>query len=79
MTLYFFRAEDEHPDFIHAFNAYSPPGDVTGDLVFVPSLLKILTFTWSIMFSYVNYGTVEDIQKLEELGISLQGRIAISR
>ena len=43
MTLYFFRAEDEHPDFIHAFNAYSPPGDVTGDLVFVPpSLLKIM-------------------------------------
>ena len=29
------RKEDEHPEFIHAFNAYTPPGDVTGDLVFV--------------------------------------------
>ena len=31
------RAEDEDPEFIHAFNAFSPPGDVTGDLVYVPS------------------------------------------
>ena len=31
------RLQDEHPEFIHAFNAYTPPGDVTGDLVFVPS------------------------------------------
>ena len=31
------------------------------------------------IFRYVNYGRVEDIQKLEELGISLEGRIAISR
>lgn len=55
------RPEDDHPDFIHAFNAFSPPGDVTGELV------------------YVNYGTVEDIKQLQELGVSLQGRIAISR
>ena len=39
----FHRAEDEHPDFIHAFNAYTPPGDVTGDLVFVPSWFIITT------------------------------------
>ena len=31
------REEDEHPEFIHAFNAYTPPGDVVGDLVFVLS------------------------------------------
>jgi hypothetical protein len=55
------RPEDDHPDFIHAFNAYSPPGDVIGELV------------------YVNYGRVEDIQKLRELGVSLEGKIAISR
>ena len=30
---YILRAEDEHPDFIHAFQAFSPAGDVTGDLV----------------------------------------------
>ena len=29
------RPEDEHPDFIHAFNAFSPAGNVTGDLVYV--------------------------------------------
>jgi len=28
---------------------------------------------------YVNYGRVEDIKKLEELGVSLEGKIAISR
>jgi len=55
------RAEDEDPEFIHAFNAFSPPGDVTGDLV------------------YVNYGRLEDIKELEDHGISLEGKIAISR
>jgi len=55
------RPEDAHDEFIHAFNAYSPPGDVTGELV------------------YVNYGRVEDLQELEELGVSLTGKIAISR
>ena len=44
------RPEDEHPDFIHAFNGFSPAASVTGDLV------------------YVNYGRVEDISKLQELG-----------
>ena len=55
------RPEDEDENFVHAFNGYSPAGDVTGELV------------------YVNYGRVEDIQKLEELGVSLKGKIAISR
>ena len=75
------RPEDEHQDFIHAFNGFSPAASVTGDLV------------------YVNYGRVEDINKLQELGgqnimmiesfvppnqmmfcsVNLTGRIAISR
>ena len=55
------RPEDEHENFIHAFNAFAPQGDVTGELV------------------YVNYGRVEDIQRLVELGVNLQGKIAISR
>ena len=55
------RDADYHPQFIDAFNAYAPAGNVTGDLV------------------YVNYGTVEDIQMLEELGVNLTGKIAISR
>ena len=55
------RKDDEDENFVHAFNGYSPAGDVRGELV------------------YVNYGRVEDIQKLEELGISLKGKIAISR
>ncbi|KAG1656999.1 N-acetylated-alpha-linked acidic dipeptidase 2 [Nymphon striatum] len=29
------RPEDEHPNFIHAFNSYSPAGDIKGDLVYV--------------------------------------------
>jgi len=29
------RQEDVHPDFIHAFNAYTPNADVMGELVFV--------------------------------------------
>ena len=29
------RPEDEDPDFVHAFNAFAPAGDVIGDLVYV--------------------------------------------
>jgi len=55
------KGEDAHPNFIHAFNAYAPAGDVTGELI------------------YVNYGRIEDIIRLEDLGVSLKGKIAISR
>ena len=55
------RQEDDHPKFIHAFNAHSPAANVTGELV------------------YVNFGRIEDIQMLEELGVNLTGKIAISR
>ena len=30
------RKGDDHPEFIHAFNAYTPPATVEGDLVYVP-------------------------------------------
>ena len=29
------RPEDEHPNFVHAFNAFAPAGDVSGELVYV--------------------------------------------
>jgi len=43
------------------YNAYSPDGDVTGEVVFV------------------NYGTPEDYQVLDSLGISVRGRIVLAR
>ncbi|KAG1683673.1 N-acetylated-alpha-linked acidic dipeptidase 2 [Nymphon striatum] len=55
------RPEDEHPNFIHAFNSYSPAGDIKGDLV------------------YVNFGRVEDFDALEEMGVSVEGKICIMR
>ena len=53
--------DSERKNFIDAFIAFAPAGDVTAELV------------------YVNYGRLEDIQKLKELGVSLEGKIAISR
>ena len=29
------RAGDDNPNFVHAFNGYAPPGEVTGQLVYV--------------------------------------------
>ena len=29
------RKGDDHPNFVHAFNAYAPEGTVTGQLVYV--------------------------------------------
>jgi N-acetylated-alpha-linked acidic dipeptidase len=51
-------------DFEHVvdgYNAYSPAGDVTSELV------------------YVNYGLPEDYEALDELGVSVAGKIAIVR
>jgi N-acetylated-alpha-linked acidic dipeptidase len=48
-------------DVVVGYNAYSPAGDVTADLV------------------YVNYGVPEDYALLEEMGISVEGKIAIAR
>lgn len=43
------------------YNAYSPDGDVTGQIV------------------YVNYGMPDDYQKLEELGVEIEGNIVLAR
>ncbi|XP_068233821.1 N-acetylated-alpha-linked acidic dipeptidase 2-like [Palaemon carinicauda] len=57
--------DDEDPDFVHAFNAYSAPGEVTTQ----PGVGVI----------YVNYGRVEDFEKLEELGIDVAGHVVMAR
>ena len=46
---------------VAGFNAYSPDGDVTADLI------------------YVNRGLPNDYRKLAEMGISVEGKIAIAR
>ncbi|MCZ6679244.1 MAG: folate hydrolase, partial [Candidatus Poribacteria bacterium] len=46
---------------IPGYNAYSPDGDVTADLV------------------YVNRGLPDDYDRLAEMGISVEGKIAIAR
>lgn len=46
---------------VAGYNAYSPDGDVTADLV------------------YVNKGLPDDYKKLAEMGISVEGKIAIAR
>ena len=48
-------------DVVDGYNAYSPPGDVTSQLV------------------YVNYGLPEDYAALDDLGVSVAGKIAIVR
>ena len=55
------REGDDHPDFVHAFNGYAPPGDIQG----VPV--------------YVNYARVQDLRELEDMGVSLKGKICIAR
>ena len=46
---------------VAGYNAYSPDGDVTADLI------------------YVNKGLPDDYQKLAEMGISVEGKIAMAR
>ena len=46
---------------VAGYNAYSPDGDVTADLI------------------YVNRGLPDDYRKLAEMGISVEGKIAIAR
>ena len=48
-------------DIVAGYNAYSPDGDVTADLV------------------YVNRGLPDDYRKLSDMGISVEGKIAIAR
>ncbi|KAB7496032.1 hypothetical protein Anas_04285 [Armadillidium nasatum] len=56
---------DDDPDFVHAFNAYTPAGTVSTE----PGVGVV----------YVNYGRIEDFEKLEELGINVTGHIVIAR
>ena len=49
------------PGILPAYNAYSPSGDVTGDVV------------------YVNYGVPADYDTLQQLGISVAGKIVLAR
>jgi N-acetylated-alpha-linked acidic dipeptidase len=48
-------------DVVDGYNAYSPPGDVTSQLV------------------YANYGLPEDYAALDQLGVSVAGKIVIVR
>ncbi|XP_064110494.1 N-acetylated-alpha-linked acidic dipeptidase 2-like isoform X2 [Macrobrachium nipponense] len=57
--------DDGDPEFIHSYAAYSPPGDI-----------KTKPGTGLI---YVNYATIEDFDKLEELGIDVAGHLVIAR
>ncbi|CAL4093385.1 unnamed protein product, partial [Meganyctiphanes norvegica] len=57
--------DDEAEDFVHAFNAYTPAGKVS-----TPPGTGVV---------YVNYGRVEDFDKLESLGVNVSGHIAIAR
>ncbi len=57
-------AEDKDssdPGQLPSYNAYSPDGDVTAQIV------------------YVNYGMPADYEKLEELGIEVEGKIVLAR
>ncbi|KAL7645737.1 UNVERIFIED_CONTAM: hypothetical protein RMT77_002614 [Armadillidium vulgare] len=56
---------DDDPDFIHAFNAFTPAGTVSTE----PGVGVV----------YVNYGQIEDFERLAELGINVTGHIVIVR
>lgn len=57
--------DDADPDFVHAFNGYAPAGDVTTDR--------------GIGIVYVNYGRVEDFDRLLEMGVNVSGHIVMAR
>ena len=56
-----FPWQEHFEDVIPGYNAYSPPGDVTGEVV------------------YANYGLPEDYAALDELGVSVAGKIVLVR
>ncbi|KAK8751452.1 hypothetical protein OTU49_008543 [Cherax quadricarinatus] len=57
--------DDSDPEFIHAFNAFTPAGDVRTEA--------------GRGVVYVNYARVEDFDKLEELNVNVSGCIVIAR
>jgi N-acetylated-alpha-linked acidic dipeptidase len=56
-----FPWHERFDEVVEGYNAYSPSGDVTGDLV------------------YANYGLPDDYAALEELGVSVEGKIVLVR
>ncbi len=58
------RPGDDHTDFVHAFNGFAPAGDLDVDLADVV---------------YTHYARVEDLQKLESMGLSVKGKICMAR
>ena len=58
------REGDDNPDFVHAFNGYAPAGDIE---VPVSDIV------------YTHYTRVEDLQALEDIGISVKGKICLAR
>ena len=56
-----FAWQQHFDEVVEGYNAYSPSGDVTGDVV------------------YANYGLPEDYAALEELGVSVEGKIVLVR
>ena len=74
------RPEDEHPQFVDAFNAYSPAGDVTAGLVYVNyGRWRAGWCMFPSVSDTVWHLRLEDLAVLENLGVSLEGRIAIAR
>ncbi|XP_064110869.1 N-acetylated-alpha-linked acidic dipeptidase 2-like [Macrobrachium nipponense] len=57
--------DDNDPDLVVAFNGYSPAGDIMTQ----PGVGVI----------YVNYGRVEDFEKLDKLGIDVTGHVVMAR
>ncbi|ROT78135.1 hypothetical protein C7M84_003149 [Penaeus vannamei] len=53
--------EESSPEILPNFNAYSAPGNITGDVV------------------YAHFGREQDFKKLEELGVSVKGKIVLAR
>lgn len=59
------QADDDDPNFVLAFSGYAPAGDVSS--------------AKGMGVIYVNYGRVEDFDKLEEFGVNVSGSIVIAR
>ncbi len=58
------RRGDDHPEFVHAFNGYAPAADIEVDLA-------------NVVFTH--YGRVEDMRQVEDMGISIEGKVCIAR
>ncbi|XP_042894430.1 putative N-acetylated-alpha-linked acidic dipeptidase isoform X2 [Penaeus japonicus] len=56
-----YSPEESSPDVLPNFNAYSAPGNITGDVV------------------YAYFGREKDFKQLEDLGVSVKGKIVLAR